>query len=82
MFDLGNLDKKEDIYITKLRHKELLDKADLSLKEVIRSIENDMPEDFFTIDLMDAYTSLGKIIGEEIEDDLADKIFKEFCMGK
>ncbi len=82
MFDLGNLDKKEDIYITKLRHKELLDKADISLKEVIRSIENDMPEDFLTIDLMDAYTSLGKIIGEEIEDDLADKIFKEFCMGK
>ena len=41
-----------------------------------------MSEDFFSIDLMNAYTSLGGIIGEEIDDDLADKIFKEFCMGK
>ena len=42
----------------------------------------EMPEDFYTIDLMDAYTSLGRVIGEAIEDDLADEIFAKFCMGK
>ena len=41
-----------------------------------------MPEDFFTVDLMDAYASLGKITGEEIGDDLVDAIFSKFCMGK
>ena len=41
-----------------------------------------MAEDFFSIDLMDAYKHLGYIIGEEVEDDLVDKIFSEFCMGK
>ena len=41
-----------------------------------------MGEDFYTIDLMAAYASLGKITGEELEDDLADKIFSKFCMGK
>ncbi len=82
LFGLGGIEKKEDIYISKLRHKELLESAYGSLKEVIKSIELGMSEDFFSIDLMNAYTSLGHIIGEEIEDDLADKIFKEFCMGK
>ena len=41
-----------------------------------------MPEDFFTIDLMNAYELLGRVVGESVEDDLADKIFREFCMGK
>ena len=53
-----------------------------SLKKVIESIENQMPEDFFSIDLMNAYASLGIIIGEEVEDDLVQEIFSKFCMGK
>ncbi len=82
MFGFGEIEKKEEMYISKLRHKELLQSSYESLKEVLKSIELGMSEDFFSIDLMNAYTSLGSIIGEEIEDDLADKIFKEFCMGK
>ncbi len=82
LFGFGTLEKKEEMFISKLRHKELLEAALSSLKEVMKSIEIGMSEDFFSIDLMNAYTSLGAIIGEEIEDDLADKIFKEFCMGK
>jgi len=42
----------------------------------------DMPEDFLTIDMMSAYESLGKIIGEEVEEDLVNEIFSKFCMGK
>ena len=49
---------------------------------VEESIENQMPEDFYSIDLMNAYESLGKVIGESVEDDLADEIFSKFCMGK
>ena len=41
-----------------------------------------MPEDFYSIDLMSAYSSLGKIIGEEVEEDLVNEIFSKFCMGK
>ena len=43
---------------------------------------NQMPEDFLTIDLMDAYEQLGTIIGEAVEDDLVNEIFGKFCMGK
>lgn len=53
-----------------------------SLKLVMNSIDDDMPEDFYSIDLMSAYESLGFIIGESVEDDLMDEIFSKFCMGK
>lgn len=53
-----------------------------SMKKVIESIENGMPEDFYSIDLMDAYEKLGLIVGESVEDDLVNEIFSKFCMGK
>ena len=72
----------EDVYITSTRHKELLKKVENSLKLVLDGIDNMVSEDFLTIDLMAAYENLGLIIGEEIEDDLANRIFSKFCMGK
>ena len=65
-----------------MRHKEALQESLESLKLVKRSLEDDMPEDFYSIDLMSAYTELGKIIGEEVDDDLIEEIFSKFCMGK
>ena len=82
MFFNNELSYNDEIYITSLRHKNLLMEARESLYKVRESIYMDMGEDFFTIDLMAAYASLGRIIGEELEDDLVDKIFSEFCMGK
>ena len=82
MFFNGEVKFNEDVYITSTRHKELLKKADDSLKLVIDGIDNMVSEDFLTIDLMAAYENLGLIIGEEIEDDLANRIFSKFCMGK
>ena len=82
MFLQGEINFNEDIMITNLRHKNLLQEALESLKMVEQSIANDMPEDFYSIDLMSAYTSLGYIIGEEVEDDLVEEIFSKFCMGK
>ena len=82
MFFNGKIEFNEEIYITNARHKKLLDNALESLKMVKEGIEMGVSEDFLTIDIMAAYEKLGLIIGEEVEDDLADKIFKEFCMGK
>ena len=70
------------MYITNIRHKTSLQEARNSLNLVVRSIEDGMPEDFYSIDLMNAYEELGNIIGESIEDDLAQEIFSKFCMGK
>ena len=82
MFFDGNILSHQEVVITNMRHKEALQNAHDSLILVKESIENGMEEDFFSIDLMDAYTELGKIIGEEIEDDLIEEIFSKFCMGK
>lgn len=82
MFFTGKISFNEEIYITNARHKNLLNEALISLKLVREGIDSGMSEDFLTIDIMTAYEKLGLIIGEEVEDDLADKIFKEFCMGK
>lgn len=82
MFFTNEISYNDELYITNLRHKNLLYETRDNLNKVIESISLNMGEDFFTIDLMAAYTSLGKIIGEELEDDLVNKIFSEFCMGK
>lgn len=82
MFYQGLIDKKEEVFITNLRHKEALLEAKESLEKVLESLALDMPEDFYSIDLMNAYQVLGEIIGEAVDEDLVDTIFKEFCMGK
>ena len=82
MFFNGEISFNEEIYITDVRHKTLLQEALDSLHMVKDGINQGMSEDFLTIDLMTAYEKLGMIIGEEVEDDLADRIFSKFCMGK
>ena len=82
MFFGGELSLREDIYITNERHREALVTSMESLNLVKQSLTDGMPEDFYSIDLMNAYEALGKIIGENVEEDLVNMIFKEFCMGK
>ena len=82
MFFGGQLSFNDEIYITNARHKAALMDELESLKMVLQSIEDGMPEDFYSIDLMSAYTSLGTIIGEEVGEDLVNEIFSKFCMGK
>ena len=82
MFFAGEVKSDDTLYITNSRQAGCLSNAKNSLLNVITSIDNMMPEDFFSIDLMDAYNFLGEITGETIEDDLANKIFSTFCMGK
>lgn len=84
MFKSGEIDVDNDVdfMVTNSRHLELLRDCDVSLSLVNKSITDGMPEDFYMVDLLGAYKSLGLIIGEETEDDLVDRIFSEFCMGK
>ena len=65
-----------------MRHKQALEEARESLLMVRKSLEDEMPEDFYSIDLMSAYASLGLILGEEVGEDLVNEIFSKFCMGK
>lgn len=82
MFIYGKIDRNEEVTITNIRHKEALEEAKDSLMMVKESLINEMPEDFYSIDLMNAYAALGRVIGEEVGEDLVNEIFSKFCMGK
>lgn len=82
MFYAGDISFNDEVYITNIRHKTALKESYESLNKVIASIDNGMPEDFYSIDLMDAYELLGSITGETIGEDLVNEIFSKFCMGK
>lgn len=82
MFFKGELSFNDEVYITSVRHKTALQEAYSSLKLVENSIALKMPEDFFSIDLMNAYEALGKITGESVGEDLVNEIFSKFCTGK
>ncbi len=82
MFFHNEISYNDEVYITNLRHKEAIEDAYESIGQVAKSINDQMPEDFYSIDLMNAYASLGTIIGEEVGEDLVNEIFSKFCMGK
>ncbi|HPT76081.1 MAG TPA: tRNA uridine-5-carboxymethylaminomethyl(34) synthesis GTPase MnmE [Defluviitaleaceae bacterium] len=82
MFDEGHFNIDDSAVISNMRHKNALIKANNSLEDVLKNISMNMPVDFLSIDLSDAYNFLGEITGETIEEDLINKIFSEFCLGK
>ena len=82
MFLAGNISFNDQVYLTNIRHQTAMRNAKESLEKVKESLELGMPEDFFSIDLMDAYETLGSIICESAGEDLVNEIFSKFCMGK
>ena len=82
MFFEGHLNVRDELIINNVRHKNLLIKAKKSIDEVLSSIDKNMPIDFIEIDLKEAMENLGLIVGKSVSDDLVDKIFEEFCIGK
>ncbi len=82
MFISGIIEYNDDIVITNMRHLDLIDQAVNSLDEALNNIDIGMPEDLISIDLVNTYECLGRIIGESLEDDIVDEIFSKFCMGK
>ena len=71
-----------EVLLTGIRHREAAQEALTALQLVRGSIAAGVSEDFYTIDLMNAYKALGRILGEDVEDDLVEEIFSKFCMGK
>ena len=82
MFLSGEISFNDQVYLTNMRHQAAMEQVQSSLMKVKESISLGMPEDFFSIDLMDAYEALGNITGETIGEDLVNEIFSKFCMGK
>ena len=82
MFAFGDININNEVLISGERNKESLVKAYNYLKNVMETVENRMPEDFISMDLTEAYSALGEITGEALEEDIIDKIFSEFCLGK
>lgn len=82
MFSFGDININNEVLISGERNKESLFKAKRYLENVMETVENRMPEDFITMDLTEAYAALGEITGEALEEDIIDKIFSEFCLGK
>lgn len=82
MFLSGKVSYNDEVYLTNIRHRTAMQDAKKSLEKVLESISLEMPEDFFSIDLMDAYEALGSILGESVGEDLVNEIFSKFCMGK
>ena len=82
MFFGGEIAVNDELYITNQRHKEALAEAHESMEMVLQSLAQKLPEDFYSIDLMSAYASLGRILGEEVGEALVNEIFAKFCMGK
>ncbi|MCI8513329.1 MAG: tRNA uridine-5-carboxymethylaminomethyl(34) synthesis GTPase MnmE [Lachnospiraceae bacterium] len=82
MFFQGKIVYGEDLYLANTRQKENIQKALVGLRMVRKSVEEGMPEDFYSIDFMDAYEQLGYVLGEAVEEDLVNEIFQRFCMGK
>ncbi len=82
MFLKGDLNQEDEVLITSTRHKSLLEDSYQSIQMVLQGINHGISEDFLTIDLMEAYEKLGRIIGESVGEDLVNEIFGRFCMGK
>lgn len=82
MFLNGHININSEAVISGERNKASLIKALSSLENALNTIDSFMPEDFISMDLSQAYEFLGEITGEAVEEDILDRIFSEFCLGK
>jgi tRNA modification GTPase len=78
----GDVKKDESTYVTNIRHKDALEKASQSIADAIQSTEMDMALDFIEVDIKNTYEFLGEISGDTLEENVIDKIFSNFCLGK
>lgn len=78
----GGVKSQELAMVSNVRHVAALKKAKSAISDAIRVAKDGMPYDFIEVDVKNVYTYLGEITGESIEEDLMNKIFKSFCLGK
>lgn len=82
MFYQGNIKSSADLLVTNVRHRDIIKKAMDYLKSSLDDLEMEVPIDCIELDLRSSWEILGEITGETIEDDVLDKIFRDFCIGK
>ena len=82
LFDLNEINLDQEVVITNIRHKNLIDKAIESVKKARETLKNEMPLDIISIFIKDILEDLGNITGEVVTDDIIDEIFSKFCLGK
>lgn len=82
MFFSGEVKIKDNTIVTNVRHRDLLIKAKKNIEEAIESIEMGMPIDCIEVDVKDCWENLGQITGDTVTEDIIDRIFEEFCIGK
>ena len=82
LFDLNEINLDQEVVITNIRHKNLIDKAIESVKKAKETLKGKMPLDIIAIFIKDILEDLGNITGEVVTDDIIDEIFSKFCLGK
>lgn len=82
MFNDGYIEANNDNIITNIRHRDIINKAIKSLESSLHDMEAGVPIDCFEVDLRNAWEILGEITGETVDDDVLNKIFSDFCIGK
>ena len=82
LFNLGSIAYHDDVVVTSVRHLELLKKALSEMNDLKNTLSLGLTEDFYSVDIMNAYDALGEITGENTDEDLINEIFSKFCMGK
>lgn len=82
MFSLEQIVPDNEVMITNIRHKELIEKALGHLEEAKMSLESNMPVDIISINVKEVLQDLGKITGENVSEDVIKEIFSKFCLGK
>ena len=82
MFNLKKLETENEFIVTNIRHKDLLHKAKNGLKQAKETVINGLPIDMISINIKTAIGSLGEILGESVSEDVLNKIFEKFCVGK
>ena len=82
LFELNEINLDQEVVITNIRHKNLINKAIVSVKNARKTMEEEMPLDIIAIFIKDILEDLGNITGEIVTEDIIDEIFSKFCLGK
>ena len=82
MFYSGNVEISDDIIVTNVRHKNQLERAKKNISDVLQGIKQGVPLDCVEVDVKSCWKNLGEISGDTVSEDIIDKIFSEFCIGK
>ena len=82
LFNIGEIESDQSIIITNIRHKNKITNSIEALKKAISGIEEKLPVDIISINIIQCLNELGEITGDNVSEDIINKIFSKFCLGK